>query len=163
MRARPARKPFKSCARRRAVAAVELAVVLPLLVLFLLGAWEVGRLVEVQQLLTNACREGGRQCSTGVKTVAQVKQDVVNYLQRNGISKVAVGDVTVQNISKPAQPDPTIADQLEQFRVSVSIPFDSVRWILLNQVTNAKTLNATVDWYCMRDIPVTVDSAIPLK
>lgn len=148
--------------RRRGVAAVELAVVLPLLLVMLLGAWEVGRMVEVQQLLTNGCREGGRQASTGSKDVTAVKQDVVNYLQRNGINSVSTSDVTVTNLTDSSRADPTVAAQLDRFRVTVTIPFNSVRWVLLNQITNAQYLSATVDWYSMRDIPITVNNQIPL-
>lgn len=89
---------------RQGVAAVEMSVVLPFLLLLLLGVWEVGRMVEVQQLLCNAVREGGRQASTGAKTVAQVKADVVLYLTQNGISKVTTNDVTVTNITDDYAP-----------------------------------------------------------
>src|SRR5436189_915413 len=142
--------------RRCAVAAVELAVVLPLLLLLLLGVWEVGRMVEVQQLLTNAVREGGRQASTGVKSVTQIQDVVVNYLTQNGISGVTRSNVTVTNLTNAAR-DPLNAQQLDHFEVSVSIPFNSVRWVLLNQITSVTTLNASADWYSMRDIPITVD------
>ena len=154
---------FRKRASRRGVAAVELAVVLPFLLLLLLGIWEVGRMVEVQQLLTNAVREGGRQASTGVKTVAQVKDEVVQYLKNNGISKVSASDVTVVNLTEASRAQPADAVQLDQYRISVSIPFDSVRWILLDQITSAKTLTASADWYSTNDIPITVDYSIPLN
>ncbi len=68
---------------RYGAASVELALVLTfVLVPILLGIWEVGRMVEVQQNLYNAVREGGRQASTGQKTIAQVQQTVVNYLSQ---------------------------------------------------------------------------------
>ena len=50
---------------RRGVAAVEAALLLPLALLLMLGTWEVGRMVEVSQILNNAAREGGRSASTG--------------------------------------------------------------------------------------------------
>lgn len=152
----------RGVAARGGVAAVELAVVLPLLVLLLLGIWEVGRMVEVQQLLANAVREGGRQASTGVKTSIQIKDVVVRYLQQNGISTVSANDVTVTNLTDPSRP-PNQANQLDHFRVTVTIPVNSVRWILLNQITPAQNLTASADWYSMRDIPITVDNAIPLN
>lgn len=146
---------------RRGLAAVELALVLPVLLLFLLGIWEVGRLVEVQQLLTNAAREGGRQASTGVKTTSEVQAVVVTYLQQNGITKVAAKDVTVTNLTDSSRPDPSAAKQMDQFRVTVTIPFDSVRWAIIDQITSVKTLSASTDWYSMRDVPITVDSSVP--
>ena len=38
----------------------------------LMGVWEVGRLVQVEQLLNNAAREGARQASTSNVTTAGV-------------------------------------------------------------------------------------------
>ncbi len=148
---------------RRGVAAVEFAVLLPLLLLLLLGVWEVGRMVEVQQLLTNAAREGGRQASTGIRTAAQVKDDVVRYLTQNGITSATASNVTVVNLTSAARSEPTQGEQLDQYRITVTIPFNSVRWILLNQITTAQNLTASADWYSMRDIPITVDPTIPLN
>jgi Flp pilus assembly protein TadG len=155
--------PARQGQARRGIAAVELGVVLPLLLLLLVGIWEVGRMVEVEQLLVNAVREGGRQASTGVKTVDEVKDVVVRYLKQNGISAVSAQDVSVVNVTNAARYDPSMANQLDQFRITVSIPFDSVRWVLLDQITTVRTLTASADWYSMRDIPITVDYAIPLN
>ena len=45
--------------------AVEAAVVLPLLLILMLGVWEVGRMIQVQQVLVNAAREGARLAGGG--------------------------------------------------------------------------------------------------
>src|SRR5436309_1610749 len=46
------------CAERRGgAAAVEAAVVLPFVLFLMLGMWEVGRMVEVNAIFTNAVRE----------------------------------------------------------------------------------------------------------
>jgi Flp pilus assembly protein TadG len=158
MRLNPVQK-----SRCRGVAAVELAVLLPLLVGLLLGVWEVGRMVEVSQLLTNAVREGARQASEGSKNTAAVQTDVINYLNRNGISNVTTSMVTFQNLTNPSNTDPSKAAQLDHLRVSISVPFNNVRWILLNQITNAKNLNAQADWYSMNDLPLAVNDVIPLN
>lgn len=150
----------KVAINRRGTAAVEFAVVAPLLVFMLIGLWEVGRIVEIQQLLVNAVREGGRQASTGVKTSDQVKQIVVNYLQQYGMTSVTTSDVTVTNLTTAANP-PDAATQLDQFRVSITISFDSYRWVVLKHVSNVSTLTASADWYSMEDIPITVSSTIP--
>ena len=71
--------------RRRGVAAVEAAVLLPLALMLMLGTWEVGRMVEVSQILNNAAREGGRSASTGQYTNSQVQQTVLNYLMNAGL------------------------------------------------------------------------------
>lgn len=152
----------KRAVSRAGVAAVELAVVLPLLVFLLVGVWEVGRIIEVQQVLTNAAREGGRQVSTAHKTFDQCKEDVVNYLKLNGITSVSTSDVTIVNLTDASR-DPINADQLDRFRITVSVPVESIRWILLDRLTTVTHLTVQVDWYSMRDIPITVNDVIPLN
>jgi Flp pilus assembly protein TadG len=149
--------------RRRGVAAVELAFVLPLIALLVVGVWEVGRMVEVQQLLTNAAREGGREAATGTKDAAYIKNVVVNYLKVNGVTAVTAEDVKIENKTNAARPDPTQAEQMDEYRVTVTIPFNSVRWIIMNQITTTTTLSAYADWFSMRDIPITVNVDIPLE
>jgi Flp pilus assembly protein TadG len=153
---------------RRGAAAVELAVLLSVFLLpLLLGLWEVGRLVEVMQLLDNAAREGGRQASTGRRTVTQVQQSVVNYLARNGIT-VDPNAVILTNLTSGSRNDPTTgnpspphAQKMDHFNLTVTLPFNSVRWVLLNQITNTTQLTASVDWYSMNDFPLTVDTTLP--
>ena len=86
-------------ASRGATAAVEFGITAPLLVTLLLGIWEVGRLVQVQQLTNNAVREAGRQASTGKRTADQVQQAALNYLTRAGIN-TAGATVTLTNITE---------------------------------------------------------------
>src|SRR5689334_20071830 len=92
------RRPSARTRIRQGVAAVEFAVVLPFLLLLLAGIWEVGAMVEVQQILSNAAHVGGRQASTGLNTNAQVQQAVLQYLQNAGLPTqnvtVTVTDVT---------------------------------------------------------------------
>jgi Flp pilus assembly protein TadG len=152
---------------------VEFAVVLILIAPLLVGVWEVGRLVEVHQILANAAREGGRAAAAGKKTPADIQQDVVAYLADAGImvkksgtwTPVTQSDVTitVTNLTSSSRPDPMTANQLDHFQVQVTIPFDSVRWVLLNQLTNVSQLSATADWYSMKDIPITINQNIPLQ
>lgn len=149
--------------RRSGVAAVELAVCLPLLLLMLVGVWEVGRFVEVQQLLSNAVREGGRQASTGNKSLTEVKDYVVTYLKTNGITTVSASDVTFQNLTDSSRTDPRDAEQMDRLRVSVSVPANDVRWVAMTRITQMTHLTASSDWRSMKDIPITVNSTIPVQ
>ena len=48
--------------RRSGIAAVEMAVSLPLVLTLLIGTWEVGRILEIQQFLeVGAARPPGRR------------------------------------------------------------------------------------------------------
>jgi Flp pilus assembly protein TadG len=149
--------------RRRGTAAVEAAFSIAVLLLpLLLGAWEMGRMVEVQQVLTNGAREGCRQASTGKLTNAQVQQVVVTYLQNAGLpttnAVVTVSDLTASGT------DVSLAAQLDQLQVTVTIPFSDVRVISLNLVTNSSTnMTGQAIWYSLRDKPYAAPSPPPIE
>ncbi len=63
-------KLSKIWARRAGTATVELALVVPLLLLLLMGIIEFGLLFEDFMLLKNAAREGARTAATGASTTA---------------------------------------------------------------------------------------------
>jgi Flp pilus assembly protein TadG len=134
---------------RRGVAAVEFAVLLPLIFTLLLGLWEVGRMVETQQLLTNAAREGGRQASTGQLTNAQVASVVTQALTAAGLNTTNV-QVTVANVTRGG--DVSGSQYLDQLSVTVSIPYQDVQWSTLGLISKpGDTLNMTVYWISMVD------------
>ncbi|AWM40690.1 TadE-like protein [Gemmata obscuriglobus] len=96
---------------RRGVAAIELAFVFMLFVIPLMfGIWELGRLVQVQQLVSNATREGARLSaqaytinSSGAPTQIRLSTGTVNvqasvyqYLYAAGLTNLQLSDVTVE-------------------------------------------------------------------
>ncbi len=67
--------------RRHAAAAVEFAICLPLFSLILLGLLEVGRIVEVQNVMWNCARDAARDASMGECDLQTVASNLVTYLQ----------------------------------------------------------------------------------
>jgi Flp pilus assembly protein TadG len=138
----------QECARRRrrGTAAVEMAFVTPLIVTLLLGTWEMGRYVEVQQIISDAAREGGRQASSGQMTNSQIITAVTNYVSFAGLPTADLV-VTVNDLTNPGT-DASLATALDQLQVTVSLPFKDVRWTPLKLVTTDSTnVTATVVWY----------------
>jgi Flp pilus assembly protein TadG len=141
---------------RRASAAVELALTLPLLVTMIGGLWEIGRATEVQGIMANAAREAARQASTGQYTNAQVQQIALSYLKAGLIDTTgtltANAVVTVSNLNSPGT-DATAAVTLDPLQVTITMPFGDVRWINLPIVTNdPTTLSVSVVWVCLKDV-----------
>lgn len=137
-------------AQRRGVATVELAMLLPLIMTLLLGVWEVGRAVDVQQIMSNAAREGGRQASTGQLNNAQIQQVVTDYLSNAQISTAHVV-VTVQNLTTPGV-DAIDGAQLDRFKITVTMPFKDVAWAALNHFFPAtSTITAEATWCSVKD------------
>lgn len=147
---------------RRGVAAVEFAFVLPMLVILMFGVWEVGRLVGVVQVMSNACREAGRQTSSGSKTVSEIKQVVVDYLAENDIT-ILPTNVTVTNISNASNLDPKAAVQLDRFEVSVTVPIANVRWLSSGFFSASGDLTTKAQWYSMNDVPLDVPTDLPVE
>lgn len=157
---------------RRGVAAAEAAVTLPVVVLLMLGVWEVGRMLEVNAILNNAVRDGARLAAGGMEngtpvTVAMVQQHVQNYMTSAGIPSAAVGGstVTLTNLSTNSWTDPCNASPLDRFRVTVTIPagapFDSLKWSLVSSITGISSITVSADWFSAVDSLVTVNAQLP--
>jgi Flp pilus assembly protein TadG len=164
----------------RGAAVVELALLLPLFLVLIAGMWEVARLAEVQQVLTNAAREGGRQASTGKLTNSQVQQVVLTYIQNGlndsdnsgntGRQRTQNSVITVQNMTSsdssgsPPRTDATGAMQFDQFQITVTVPFRDVRWVSLGLITNSSTLvTGQANWYSLKDKTYPAPPVPPLQ
>lgn len=147
--------------RRPGIAAVELALVLPFLMTFLLGTWEVGRIIEIQQILTNAAREAGRQASAGQLDNTAISTLVTQYLKQEGLTTT---NVTTTIINKgytgnttPADNNPQNATDLDQLEVTVKIKLADVRWVNFTVFTAGVTdLYVKVIWPSMKDRAYTI-------
>jgi Flp pilus assembly protein TadG len=73
---------------------VEFALILPLIVWILFGLWEVGRITEVEEVMTNSAREAGRDASLGQEDLKTVATNLATYLQAAEPSAFAQGHAT---------------------------------------------------------------------
>jgi Flp pilus assembly protein TadG len=153
--------------------AVEAALVLPLIVTLMLGVWEVGELVQMSMIVTDAARAGARMAAGGTNsgtpaTVAMVQTVVQNYLTAAGVPAAAVSGATIQviNNSSDSWTDPGYAQPLDPFTVVVTIPagtaFNSISWSFLSSITGITQLVGRVQWYSANDAETTVSTTIPL-
>ncbi len=182
---------------RRGVAAIELAFVTMLLVIpLMIGIWEVGRLVQVQQIVSNSAREGARLSAqaftistsgttTQIKAMSgttSVHAAVYDYLYASGLTNLQPGDVTVSfafttprttdyvpissdpsGTSWPAgtlPTDPCFGEKGQIFTVTVTIPWNKVRWINMGLV-NPTTVTFTVTWQMLTDERFQVNDQLP--
>lgn len=84
-----ARSSERARSDRHGTAAVEFACCLPLLLLILAGLWEVGRVIEVDQVLWNGGREAARDASLGEDNLQAIASNLLVYLQ--GAEQTAFG------------------------------------------------------------------------
>jgi Flp pilus assembly protein TadG len=158
--------------KRRGVVAVEAAVALPLLLILMLGVWEVGRLIQVDQIVINSAREGARFAAGGYVngtpvTASMVQQAARDYLTAAGLPSAAVSGAQVNLVcqASPSWTNPSDALPLDKFQVTVVIPsgtaFDSLRWNLLNRITTVSQISATVNWQSLNNSKISVSTTLP--
>jgi Flp pilus assembly protein TadG len=161
---------------RRAVAAVEFAFLAPVLIGLLVGLWQVGRIVEVKQILDNATREGARlasQCQiinltgnfTNIHTSSgqpNVQDTVREYLAAAGVvNSTTVTDVTVtfQFLDgDTTRTDPYQGLKGQRFQVTTTLPVQDINW---TPFTTTSIMSSTAVWCIMIDDPFTVNTTIP--
>ncbi|MGW8256589.1 MAG: TadE/TadG family type IV pilus assembly protein [Thermoguttaceae bacterium] len=120
--------------KRRGSAVVEFAVVAPLFFMLVFGMIEFGRVIMVQQIITNASREGARYAVLDGSTVSETESKVNNYLSSANITGATVD---VPN-------DPVTVGYGGNVTVTVSVPIASVSWLPHPWFLDAgKTLTAT--------------------
>ncbi len=114
----------------RGAALLETAVTLPLILLISVAIFEFGRAYQVQQVLTNAAREGARVAVLPNFTDQQVTQVVRDYMSSGGLTPV---NPTIQS-NVPFGPN-------DASRVTINYPFN---FIVLNPVARLVSRGATV-------------------
>lgn len=118
--------------KRKGATLVEFAIVAPVLFLLIFGLFEMGRVVMVEQLMTNAAREGARRGILESSTNAGVQQTVEDYLTSVSISDATV-TVTPADLNTVGFGDPVV--------VKVSVPFEKVSWIPTPWIFSGLTLS----------------------
>jgi Flp pilus assembly protein TadG len=162
----------RSDRRRRGAAAVEAAIILPVIVTVMFGVWEVGRIAQMNQLLSNACREGARTAAGGSingvgVTVSQVQQAVRDYMTSAGVPSAAVSGAQIElvNLSSNSWTNPCDAKPLDKYKVTLTIPsgaaFDSMRLGTFNRITGVRSMTVEATWLSTVDAAVTVDGTLP--
>lgn len=167
---------------RTATASVEFAVVLStVLVPLIFGTWEIGRLVQVQQIMDEAVREGARLASQGRiinlygsytevldtdSDVARpdVENTVKNHIAAAGIRTTGLSvTFTFLNssgapVSSPRYPYEGAKGQ--RFRVIATLPYTSFRWTNVG-FFNISQCTSSIDSVSMADDPFTIDTNLP--
>jgi len=163
---------------RDGVAAVELAMLLPLLMALLMGTWEVARVVQVYQIVANAAREGARMAAQGqiINLTGQytdihrstgnpnVMDTVRNYIAAANVNTAGLDvqftflDSAGSPVGSPSEPYQGIKAQ--RFAVTVTLPYSSFRLTSINYF-NISQVQSTVDWVSLKDSPFNLDTTMP--
>ena len=105
---------------RRGATVVEFAIIAPVFFLLVFGMIEFGRMVMVQQVITNASREGARVAVLDGATTTEIENTVNSYL--------ASGSISGADVQVDPNP-PSNAGYGEPVTVTVTVGFDEVSWL----------------------------------
>lgn len=105
------RKTEKSRSGRRGLAAVEMALMLPIFLLLLLGVMDVARLFWTQGVVRDAAFEGARIAVLNEPTTTQIETKIVRELTSGGITQPSTIEIGPREPSQPVD-------------VTVSVPFE---------------------------------------
>lgn len=160
---------------RSGAATVEFAIILMPLLILLFGIWEVGRMIQVQEILSAAAREGARIAAqgtivnlTGAYTEIRVSgsdpnlTDIVRLsLEQAGLDATGL-EVTFINVTDSGRAEPYQALKGDQVRVLVRIPYANVRLTTVPFLdAGLEYITASADFYAVRDDPFQVEESLP--
>ena len=120
-------------AARVGAAAVEFAVVAPLLILMIFAMLELGRGLMVQQVLTTASIVGARRAAVVAASHESVTETILDY----------TASLTVHGVTVEVDPLPSATRLGEPISVTVAVDFAKVSWRPAPWFLRGKSLNAT--------------------
>ena len=126
---------------RRAISAVEFAVLAPFLFTLMMGSFEVGRALMVRQALNDAARKGCRIGTLPSKASSDITSDVNDVLTDNSIP---TADATITVTVNGQSVDASTAQAGDKISVKVTIPFHDVNWTPLSFFTSASIDSETL-------------------
>lgn len=139
------RKSFVRKSSRRGAAVLEMALVLPIFFMVVLGIVEFGRAMMVGQMVTNAAREATRLAIVDGSTNSAVETWVEEFLTSAVGFTAADVTVDITVTAAPGNDDPGgeigNAQSRDLVQVAVSVPFDKVSYLPGNYL-NGKQLSA---------------------
>ncbi|WP_238397680.1 TadE/TadG family type IV pilus assembly protein [Anatilimnocola aggregata] len=111
-------------------------MVAPVFFLLVFGMIEYGRMVMVQQIITNAAREGCRVAVLDGSTTASTQTAAINAMASGNIT------ITTSNVTVNPSP-PSSAAYGSPVSVTVTVPFNQVSWLPSPMYLGGKSMTAT--------------------
>lgn len=124
---------------RQGVAAVEFAVIAPLVFLLVFGMIEFGRAIMVHELLNNSARNGARLGVIQGRSNSDVDAVIKDTLAKNNINAPLIS-IQVNGVEK----DVSAAETGDNITVTVSVQASEISWLPVDFFLGSKALTSTV-------------------
>jgi Flp pilus assembly protein TadG len=139
----------RNCRHPKGVSAVELALTLPVMMIFLLGMIDAGQYVNVWNKVDIASREGAR---LAVRNTTLTSADVANAVNQYmsgafpGVSPEALSAGLTTEVRDASNTDVTNLETVgtgDPLLVEVTINYDTVRWLKNNWIFSGRQISTT--------------------
>jgi Flp pilus assembly protein TadG len=71
--------------------------------------------------------------------------------------------ITFTDITTTSVTDPTAMKKLDHYQIGLQVPYSSIGWSALTQITGVSRIYVTVDWACMKDDPFQISPVLPAQ
>lgn len=71
--------------------------------------------------------------------------------------------ITFTDITNSANTDPTTMQKLDLYQIGIQVPYSTIKWDSLAQITGISRLSVSVDWACMVDAPFQITPSLPAQ
>ena len=123
---------------RRGAALVECAIVMPVMIMAVLGMFELGRAVMVTEVMAHAARTGARTAVLPSGSTTNAKAAVNDLLQDSGINPT---NCTVNVLVNGNATEVASAKAGDEITVTVSVPYAKVTWVANPDFMTGKSLS----------------------
>ena len=125
--------------RRRGATAVEFALVATVFFMFVFAVFEIGRLMMLQQIMGEACRQGARRAILENASESVVIDQVESKLAANTIPGATV---TITWDNKATQPNMANLGFQDPLTVQATVPYANVSWLVPTWVLQGAVMEA---------------------
>jgi Flp pilus assembly protein TadG len=119
--------------RRCGASAVELAVILPVFLMLVMGIIEFGRAMMVSQLVTNGARHGARLSVLDGSDNAAVRNSIETFLVDAVGIEPGDADIKIEITPGPGNSDPAgelaLATAKDLVTIKVSVPYEKIGYV----------------------------------
>jgi hypothetical protein len=98
-----------------------------------------------------------------VSPVVSLPANTTGYTCWDNTANRELFTITFSDITAPAITDPTAMNQLDRYEIGIQVPYASIAWSPLAQITGYSRLYATVDWVSMNDSPFQIPPSLPAQ
>lgn len=122
---------------RKGAAAVEFAVVAPVLLLLIFGSIDFGRAMMVSNQLTGVAREGGRVGVLPTSSNLDIETTIASHL---AAMELPAGNVQTTILVNGVVANASTANSADLITVSVTVPYAEVSWLPTSWFLEGATL-----------------------